>query len=93
MKFHTAANVEGPVKTAWDSWYPLNRVLNHVLLPDDFEKAITMGFSPTLAAMKTYGMWRFLFSHLAESTFRKAVEEYDRCEHELNRVRQELRLC
>lgn len=55
-----------------------------VLPSDDADKATAMGFGPAMAAIKTYGIWSSFMAYLVETSFRKSMEEYGKCEEELS---------
>lgn len=42
-----------------------------------------MGFGPTMAAIKTYGLWSSFMAHVVESSFKRSVEEVGRSAEEL----------
>lgn len=49
-------SVEGPMKTAWDFRYPVNRVLRSAVVAGNADRVTTMGFGQIMVAIKTYSL-------------------------------------
>lgn len=47
---------------------------------------IERGFGLVMAAIKTCGIWSSFMAYLVVNSFRRSVEEYGRCEEEMNRA-------
>lgn len=89
----TDGNAEAPIRTAWDSWYPVNRVFNGVVGSADPEKVASMGLGQTLVAVKTYSLWASLLAHLAEGALNKTIGEQGQLEGRLKEAEDGLRDC